>query len=441
MSQPEHAPARFRLRELRADLLGAQRELAARHHGFARYQVLRREFTLVAGAEASQRLFVSNSAAYARSLQHENLALILGNGLICSDGDDWRRQRKLAQPAFGQALLARVAEITTRLMSELLITWEQAAAPVEVAGAMQTLAMRVIGLALFSRDLGEGPTDFAAAARTAVQVIGLRNISPVTLPLWFPLPVHRRFRRYLSAVDQFIGDRIEERLAGAGGYDDILASLIRCYGSQAGQCRRELRDQVVTLFFAGFETTATALTWTWLLLSQHPAAEARLHQELDRVLGGRIPAYTDLAALTYTRQVIQESLRLYPPVYTVTRRAVADDEVGGHRIRRGDNVVIPVHALHRMPAYWDSPEEFCPERFDAGRLTRIQRQAYAPFSQGQRKCMGANLATTELAAALATACQRVRLRLVAGHPVETAAAVTQQPRHGLLMHVESRDRP
>jgi cytochrome P450 len=438
LSPPDAPPLRFGLKALRADLLGTQKRLVAEHQGFVRYRVLRREFTLLADAEANQQMFLGKLGTYRRSLQHDNLALVLGYGLICSEGETWRRQRRLMQPAFDRALLERVTEITARLMGEVLDGWDtarQRGETVEVYSDMQTLTMRVIGLALFSQDLRTTSNDFAETVRVGVEVVGLRNISPVTLPLWLPIRLHRRFRRCVRAVNRFVYERIEERLAGAGDYDDILSSLIRSYGEEAAAMKKELRDQVVTLFFAGFETTGTALAWTWLLLSENPDAERALHEELDQVLGGRPPRYDDLKALSYTGQAVEESLRLYPPVYSMTRDAAADDQMGEHRISEGDNLVIPIHALHRMPDYWADPDAFCPERFAPDRLTREQRNAYIPFSAGQRKCMGANFATVEMLTAVAVAGQRVRLRLEPGHPVEIAAAVTQYPRHGLRMRV------
>ena len=441
MSPPDAPPLRFGLSELRADLLGTQKRLMAEHHGFVRYRVLRRVFTLVADAEANQQMFLGKLGTYQRSLQHDNLAMVMGYGLICSEGETWRRQRRLMQPAFDRDLLERVVEITTRLMGEVLDEWEAARErgdTVEVYSDMQTLTMRVIGLALFSRDLRTTSNDFAETVRVGVEVVGLRNISPVALPLWLPIRLHRRFRRCVRAVNQFVYDRIEERLAGAGDYDDILSSLIRSYGDQAPAMKRELRDQVVTLFFAGFETTGTALAWTWLLLSENPGAQQAIRAEVDQVLGGRAPGYDDLKSLSYTGQVVEESLRLYPPVYSMTREAAADDQIAGHEISAGDNVVIPIHALHRMADYWEDPDTFCPERFAPDRLTREQRKAYIPFSAGQRKCMGANFATVEMLTALAVAAPRVRLGLAPGHPVEIAASVTQYPRHGLRMRVMPR---
>jgi cytochrome P450 len=305
-------------------------------------------------------------------------------------------QRRMAQPAFGKATLARVVQNTGTLTTQLLADWEQAARrgePVDVLDDMQHLAMRVIGMALFGRDLendlqagladtagadargGRGANCFTETVRAGVQVVALRNFSPAPLPLWVPTRLHRRFRRGLAAVDRFVYARIDERLADPGGYDDMLADLVRSYGDQAAAAdtRRELRDQVVTLFFAGFETTAVALAWTWLLLGQHQAAEARFHQELAAVLGGRAPAAEDLKALGYTGQVVQESMRMYSPV-----------------------------------------------------------------SFGQRRCLGAGFATAEMMTVLAVAGQRVRLRRASAEPVTIIPAVTQRPAGGLPMLVEVR---
>jgi cytochrome P450 len=293
-----------------------------------------------------------------------------------------------AEPAFGKATLARVVQNTGTLTTQLLADWEQAARrgePVDVLDDMQHLAMRVIGMALFSRDLendlqagladtagadprgARGANCFTETVRSGVQVVAVRNFSPVPLPLWVPTRLHRRFRRGLAAVDRFVYARIDERLADPGGYDDMLADLVRSCGDQAAAAdmRRELRDQVVTLFFAGFETTAVALARTWLLLGQDQAAEDRFHQELTAVLGGRAPAAEDLTALGYTGQVVQESMRMY-----------------SHN--------------------------------------------------------GAGFATVEMMTVLAVAGQRVRLRPASAEPVTIIPAVTQRPAGGLPMLVEVR---
>lgn len=452
-------PVRYSLRQLRTTLLDTQKQLAGNPGGFARYQVLRRVFTLVASAEANRRLLVQAPRSYPRGRQYDNLALLIGRGLICAEGADWQRQRKLVQPVFDKALTARVIEITAAFTAQLADGWDQArrrGERVDLLTDMHDLAMRVMGMALFGRDMrddvaaGTATADcFTEAVRSGTSVVFLRNISPVPLPLWLPTRLNRRFRRALAAVDRFVYERIDERLADPDRCDDILGELVRAYGGHVprlgpeqlntGQLRGQLRDQAITLFFAGFETTAIALSWTWLLLSQNPEAETRFHEEIDRVLGDRaVPAPADLRALAYTHQVVSESMRMYTPVYTLTRTAAADDRLGGHPVRRGDNIVIPVHALHHMEKYWEEPDAFRPERFAPGRLTDDQRAAYLPFSFGDRRCLGANFATAEIVTALAVAGRRVRLRHAAGCPVTPVPAVTQRPVGGLLMDVEAR---
>lgn len=251
--EPDDAPARRSLRQSQDNMIGTRKLLVQEHGGPARYQAL-----------------------------------------------------------FDKALRARVVEITGVLTTQLLTSWERTREPgeeVDVLDDMQDLAMRVIGMALFSRDIGSALRE---AVRSGAAVVFRRNISPVPPP-WLPSRLNRRFRRARVAVDRFVYERIDERLVSGGDYDDILSELIRAYGDDAPRLRRELRDQIVTLFFAGVETTAVALAWTWLLLSQNPEVEARFHEEIDTVLGGRAPAPEDLKALAYTSQVIQESLRIYPP--------------------------------------------------------------------------------------------------------------------------------
>lgn len=447
-AEPGDAPVRLSLRDLRTDLLGTQKRLVKEHGGFGRYRVLTRVFTLVASGDANQHMFVREPQNYRRGPQYDNLALAIGRGLICSEGADWQRQRKLTQPAFDKALMTRIVEITQVLTTQLLADWDRAALSgkwVEVLDDMQDLAMRVMGMALFSRDIrndvredGDTASFFTEALQSGAAVVFRRNISPIPLPLWIPSRLNRRFRHARAAVDRFVYKQIDERLSGESQNDDILSGLLRAYGDNAPHTRRELRDQVVTLFFASFETTAVALTWTWLLLSQNPEAEARFHEELERVLGGRPPAFHDLKSLTYTSQVIQESLRIYPPVYSLTREVAADDQICGHHVHRGDNIVIPIDALHHMPEYWEEPTAFSPERFALGRLTEAQRNAYLPFSFGQRRCLGATFATVEMLTVLSVVGQRVRLRHDSESPVIATPAVTQRPAGGLRMRLEAR---
>jgi cytochrome P450 len=221
---------------------------------------------------------------------------------------------------------------------------------------------------------------------------------------------------------------------------DLLARLVAARDSETGggMTAKEVRDQVVTIFMAGHETTSLALSWTWYLLSQHPAVEQKLHRELADVLGGRTPRNQDIASLRYTRMVIEESMRLYPPAHTTGRQPIKPDEILGHRIPAGAEVLIMPWLIHRKPQLWENPESFDPERFAPERAAERPRFAYIPFGAGPRICIGAAFAMTEAILILATIAQRYRLRLKAGHPIEPQGLITLRPRYGMQMILQRR---
>ncbi|BEL05826.1 cytochrome P450 [Actinoplanes sichuanensis] len=422
--------------ELRADLLGVQRRLLKTHDGFVRLRVLRRVFTLVSRPDVAHRILVSGAPAYRRGFQHRNLGLTIGKGLLVSDGDVWERQRRLTRPVFERAVLGRVVDIAAEATGALVDRWlEQSSGPVDVLDEMRRLSLRVISLAVFGAELPEQAGMFIETARVSLAVASRRNILPLSLPLWAPTRLHRRRRRCLAEVDRFVYARIDERLAG-DGHDDILTRLIRGYGDQAQASRREIRDQVVTLYFAGFETTAAALTLTWLMLGEHPRVADRLRTELVATLGHRHPTYPQLSLLTYTRNTLKESMRLRPPVYTVPRTATADERIGDAHVRRGDDIVVATHVLHSCPTIWEAPQHCRPDRFEPGRLTVEQRRAYLPFGAGPRRCIGESFAMATMMTVLAVVARRVRLRPRDGRPVVPATEVTQFPANGLPMLVD-----
>jgi cytochrome P450 len=263
------------------------------------------------------------------------------------------------------------------------------------------------------------------------------------LPAWLKkFTFAPRAEAIFAELDQVIAQLLASRAAAPvdGPAKDLLARLIAARDEETGRgmTAEEMRNQIITIFLAGHETTSQALTWTWYLLSQHPAAEARLHAELDHVLGGRTPRHEDLAKLPFTRMVIEESMRLYPPAHALGRTAIHADEVRGRRVRPGTSIIISPWLLHRNPKLWERPERFEPERFAAEHAAARHRFAYIPFGAGPRICIGAAFAMAEGMLILAAIAQRYRLRLKPGFAVEPQALITLRPRHGMRMILERR---
>ncbi len=254
-------------------------------------------------------------------------------------------------------------------------------------------------------------------------------------PLSVPTPRNLRMQRTIHTLDQLVYRMIAERRSRETERDDLLSMLLSAQDEETGQGMndRQVRDEVMTLLLAGHETTANTLTWTWYLLSQSPEVERRLHAELNEVLDGRVPTVADLPELKYTRMVIEEALRLYPPTPLLSRKAIAGDEVQGYPIAANSMIMISPYAVHRHPALWEEPERFDPERFTPERAAARSAYAYFPFGGGPRICIGNNFAMMEAQLILSTVAQRYQLRLIPGHPVEPQMVVTLRPRYGLPM--------
>jgi cytochrome P450 len=408
-------------------------------------RLLWRQTFIVNEPQAVKYVLLDNAANYRKSeISRRLLEPGLGRGLLTSEGETWRRHRRIMAPAFDHRSIVAYAPIMTEIASGLAERWDRSpdGAEVDVAAAMMHATLHIISRAMFSSDSDEiVDTVERGVARYQSNVRpGLLDL--LGAPGWLArLASPGRGRGILADFDKAIDRLLAAR--GNAGEDqpkDLLARLLAARDAETGggMSAKEVRDQVVTIFMAGHETTALALTWTWYLLSQHPAAEERLHAELESALGGRIPHHEDIAALPYTRMVIEESMRLYPPAHTVSREPIADDEVLGHRIPAGANVLISPWLLHRKPAIWNDPERFDPERFLAERSAARHRFAYIPFGAGPRICIGMAFAMAEAILILATIAQRYRLRLVPSHPVEPQGLITLRARYGMRMNLQRR---
>ncbi len=430
------------LREVRENLLAIYPREASSEDIIARRLLWRRVF-IVNEPSAVRQVLADNAQNYTVSeLSRRVLEPGLGRGLLTSEGAAWRRQRRIMAPAFDPRSIAGYASVMTDVAQELLATWDASAnfTEVDVSAAMMQVALQIVSRALFSSDSNEIANVIERGVGEYQTTIRPGLLDLLHIPQWLTrLASPRRSEAIFDELDRLI-DRLLRSHDPAAERQDLLARLIAARDAQAqdGMTAQEVKANIVTIFMAGHETTAQALAWTWYLLSQHPAAEAKLHDELAEVLAGRFPHHEDLANLPYTRMVIEEAMRLYPPAHTLAHEAVAADHLLGHRIPAGATVLIVPWLLHRKPALWERPDRFEPERFSPERTAARPRFHYIPFGAGPRVCIGAAFAMQEALIVLATIAQRYRLHLKPGHPVEPQGLITLRPRYGLRMLLERR---
>ena len=388
-----------------------------------------------------KRVLLDNVANYPKTSANRRLLKPLGKGLITAEGEIWRRHRRIMAPSFDHRSIVRYSPIMTQVAEELMAKWHKLpeGTTIDVAAAMMQATLTIISRTLFSSDaehladvVRRGVEGYQAEVRpTLADFLGV--------PQW--LSRRGRLRasaRALSEFDITIHRLIETRIQSLDASpNDLLGRLLaeRDEETSGRLSIQEVRDEVITSFMAGHETTAQALTWAWYLISQHPAEEGKLHAEIEAVLGGRPPAYEDLAKLTYTRMIIEEAMRLYPPAHTISRTPLADDEICNLRIPKGAVVLISPWVLHRHHRLWDRPDIFEPTRFAPEHAAARSRFSYLPFGAGPRFCIGAAFAMAEMMLMLAAVAQRYSLRLAPGHQVEPQGLIMLRPRYGLTMTI------
>ena len=396
----------------------------------------------VAHPDAIRHVLIENKANYNRGRGYQALQLLNGQGLLTSEGAFWQRQRRLIQPAFTPKAIPPYAPAIVDSTAAMLDRWSgpaQTGQALDVNVEMLHLALNIIGRTMLGVDLDREARELVPAFATAVAAVGARITAPVDIPLAVPTPANVRFRRALRQLDTRIYSLMQAHQAG-DGRADLLAQLLAARDPETGtgMTPQQVRDEIMTIFFAGHETIAQTLTWAWYLLAQHPDAEARLHAELAAVLAGRPPAVADLPRLPYTRMVIEETMRLYPPVWAIPRGAAGPDTLGGYSIPAGSMVFPAPYLAHRHPDFWTDPERFDPERFTPEHAAGRAPCSYLPFGAGPRACIGQNFAMQEALLVVATVAQQYRLRLVPGHPVVPHSAITLSPQHGVLMTLAQR---
>lgn len=393
---------------------------------------------LVTMPDHIHHVMVANSDNYWKGDVFDRTRFLFGNGLVVNEGEGWRRQRRLMQPAFAHRRIAALIPIMTDVVEQRLARWEKASAneqPLEIGQEMLSLTLRIIVKTMFSLSIDDRELEIMARCfNTALEQITIR-MATYFLPEWFPLPHQRAAQEAVATLEQMIYRIIRERRESGQDPDDLLSMLLSARDEETGEGMTdlEIRDEVMVTLFGGYEATADALTWTWYLLGEHPAVDETMREEIEEVIGNRTPTFEDLTRLTYTTQVFQESMRLYPPFWFYNRTAREDDEINGYRIPAGAQMLIVPYATHRHPDFWTVPEAFRPERFEPSQVAGRPRNAYVPFGTGQRMCIGRHLAHLEMQLILAVVAQRFRPRLAPGWYVVPKVGTSLRAKGGMWM--------
>ncbi len=431
-------------REFRRDPLAFLEQCARRYGGVAKFTAPPITGFVLSDPEWTRHVLERRANRYGKGRAFRRLTRYVGHGILFTDGERWRTGRRLVQPAFTREKLAAMEQPMMAAIGALLERWQRSAIgrgePFDASREMAKLALDVVGRALLGQDLALRLEEFSEIVTRQLHHANYLVTTAFPLPHFVPTRRNRRARadtrRGFAELDAAISDRRRSGL----DRDDLLSCLLAAFDDpECGyMTEQQVRDELLTFLGAGHETTAVTLSWTWYLLSAHPEAEARLHDELERVLGGRAPTFADLAALGYTRRVIDEALRLYPPAWAMGREALVEDEIAGQRVPRGAAVFVSPWVMQRHPDHWEDPERFDPDRFLPERSRGRPRYAYFPFGGGPRRCIGDQFALLELPLVLASVAQRYRLRLVPGQDVTPYPLFTLRPRQGIRMTLEAR---
>lgn len=414
---------------------------AARYGDIVGLPVMGKTLYFINHPDYIKHVLVENSPNYRKGPALTATRRLTGNGVLTSEGTFHKRQRQLIQPALHRQRIAAFADVMTAITERQIDGWQPGETR-DIHREMMVLTMKVVAKCLYGTDVTRDAERLCTAVSNFIDDFSPVDITP--LGRWLekvPTPRQRRRERNARTLDNTIYRIIHERRASCENKGDLLSVLLKTLDTErdgGGMTDRQVRDEVMTLFLAGSETTGPALTWTFYLLSQYPDVDARLHAELETVMSGRTPTLADLPQLKYTHMVFAESLRLYPPAWGIARRPLVEDEIGGYTIPVGETVVMSQYVMHRNPVYWDSPEEFRPTRFEPEFERQRPRYTYFPFGGGPRQCIGEQFAWMEAELLLATIARRYRLKLAPGARIEPIARMSIRLRQGMPMVITPR---
>ena len=415
------------LDQYRRDPLGFLSDCARRYGDFVPVRFGPVRAVLLSHPDLIEEVLVTKNRQFVKHGALRYTRLLLGDGLLTLEGEAWRRRRRLVQPAFQRDQIACHAEVVVAAAERMMDGWGDGQA-LDVHATATQLTFEVAATCLFGADVAADAADFSAAVDLLQGYFRWRLSRLLAVPLFVPTPYHLRLWGAGLRLFQTVRRMIAGRRAANTRRDDLLAMLLEARDADgAAMTGRQVREEAMTLLLAGYETTANTLAWAWYLLGRNPGAEARLFEEVDRVLGGRPPTFDDLPRLEYAGAVVAEALRVYPPAYAIGRQAASPCEIGGHRVPRGTTIVMSQWVVHRDPRFHDAPAEFRPERWTGGRAGTVPRYAYFPFGGGPRVCIGNSFALTEVTLVLAAVARRFRLALQPGREVRPLPTVTLRP--------------
>ena len=413
---------------MRSDMLGFFDQCFREHGDAAYFRVANRHSMLLSHPDDIEQVLVTENRRFIKNYALIFLRPLLGNGLLLNEGEAWLRQRRLIQPAFSRSRVesytAAMADCTEHLMAD----W-RAGETVEMAAAMMRLTMTIAARTLLGIDISGKFKEVADCLEAVMYDFLARFGASIPLPYWMPTPRNLRLRRTIRRLDCVLQQLIDDRRAAGTMGNDFLSILLQARDEDDGTgiSDRQIRDEVMTMFLAGHETTANALAWTWYLLAHHSDVQSRVHAESHQVLAGRMPTVADIPKLTYCDQVIRETMRLYPPAYVIGRRPLEDITIGEHFIPKQTNVLMSQWIVHRDARWYERPLEFDPSRWTAEFVAKLPKYAYFPFGGGPRGCIGNTFAMFEATLILAQIAQRFSFEVVSQEPVGIQPAVTLRP--------------
>ena len=427
------------LKDFSKDILGFLSKCARDYGSFSSFRLGYRRVYLLCDPDDIQAVLDTDHALFHKhSFFWQHVQAIFGKGLLTSEGDHWAHQRHILQPAFQGATIAAYGAKMVQLTEMMLNRWPDEGTK-DIHQDMMELTAHIMHETLLGSRGNLPAQEIGELMNSVTDEIAKRFRRPFFYPDWIPTPGNLRYGKAVRKLDAFINGVIDDKNANVGGNGDIVHFLLQAHDPLGNSLsRQQIRDEIITFFLAGHETTALALSWTWYLLSQHPKVEAKVLEELEVALGGNSPTYQDLKRLPYCEKVLKESLRLYPPAYVLGREPVQPYQLRGYTLPPGSTILICQWVVHRDPQFFTNPDAFEPERWTDQFEKALPEFAYYPFGGGPRFCIGKYFAMTEAKLLLATIAQRFHLDLVPNHPVAPLTSVTLRPKDGVKMIVRKR---